>query len=102
MQVVGKSLLLLEDFRGLCTRPSQIVTPKKGKQSMQTDEELFDRRRFLQWGVSGAAAVGAQLLLPAASGQQQSPIAPVGSSMPPARPLVLRSADLEVILDPER
>lgn len=69
---------------------------------MQTDEELFDRRRFLQWGVSGAAAVGAQLLLPSAAGQEQSAAADVSSSTPPVHPLVLRGAELEVILDPDR
>jgi len=70
---------------------------------MQTDEELFNRRRFLQWGVSGAVAVGAQLLLPPASGQEQSAApAAAGNPTPPTHPVVLRSAELEVILDPDR
>lgn len=70
---------------------------------MQTDDELFNRRRFLQWGISGAAAVGAQLVLPTASGQEQSaPQVSPSEAKPSERPLILRSADLEVVLDPER
>jgi len=70
---------------------------------MQTDEEIFNRRRFLQWGVSGAAAVGAQLLLPAASGQEKPNVPAAGvNSAPPKHPIVLRSSELEVVLDPDR
>jgi hypothetical protein len=70
---------------------------------MQPDDELLNRRRFLQWGISGAAAVGAQLVLPPASGQEQTaPQTSAGEAKPPAHPLILRSAELEVVLDPER
>lgn len=69
---------------------------------MQTDEELFNRRRFVQWGVSGAAAIGAQLLLPITSAQEQSAAPAAGEAAPPAHPLVLRSTQLEVAFDPER
>jgi len=69
---------------------------------MQSDEEFFNRRRFLQWGVSGAAAVGAQSLLPCSRAQEEPAAPAAGKSAPPAHPLVLRSAELEVILDPER
>ena len=41
---------------------------------MQSDQELFNRRHFLRWGISGAAAVGTQLLLPSVSAQEQLPV----------------------------
>lgn len=70
---------------------------------MQTDEELFNRRNFLQWGIGGAVGIGAQLLLPSIY-PQEHPSMPstTGEQAPPAHPLVLRSAELEVILDPDR
>jgi len=64
---------------------------------MQSDQEIFNRRQFLQWSTAGAAAVGAQSILAAASAQETQP---AGERQPPAHPVALRSADLEVILDP--
>ena len=70
---------------------------------MQSEEELFSRRRFLQWGISGVAAAGTELLVPATSAQEL-PAAPSKASKlpPPAHPLILRSRDLEVVFDADR
>ena len=67
---------------------------------MQNDNEVFPRRHFLKWSAATVAAASAQGLL-AAKADAQAP-APNESAerTPPAHPVVLRSADLEVLLDP--
>ena len=70
---------------------------------MQSDQELFNRRHFLRWGISGAAAVGTQLLLPSVSAQEQLPVPQTaGEQRPPAHTLILRNAELEVTFDAAR
>jgi len=64
---------------------------------MQNEQERFNRRRFLQWSAAGVTAAGIQSLLPLASAQQSQP---PGERKAPAHPVVLRSEDLEVTLDP--
>jgi len=64
---------------------------------MQTEEELFNRRRFLQWtAAAGVITLGTEKLL---QGQEQDKSA--GTRQPPSGPIVLRSSDLEIILDPQ-
>lgn len=62
---------------------------------MQSDEEVFTRRRFLEWSAAGIAAVGAQSTL----GSAQEATQP-GERQAPEHPITLRSPELEVIMDP--
>jgi Endo-alpha-N-acetylgalactosaminidase len=63
---------------------------------MQSDQELFNRRRFLEWSAAGAAAASAQSLFSKASAQEPQPS---GERQAPAHPITLRSSELELILD---
>jgi hypothetical protein len=64
---------------------------------MQSDEQFVSRRRFVQWGVSA----GAEFLLPTTSTEAFAQPAAAGT-VAPAHPLFLRSAELEIVLDPDR
>jgi hypothetical protein len=57
---------------------------------MQSDEEVFSRRRFLEWSAAGAAAAGVAALLPAAKAQDTQA---EGERKAPEHPLILRSRD---------
>jgi hypothetical protein len=65
--------------------------------TMQSDSERFSRRHFLRWTAAGAAAAGTPWLLPTAAAQ--SPVSPTGERAEPTHTVVLRSPQLEVILD---
>lgn len=65
---------------------------------MQSDQELFNHRRFLQWIAAGAAAVGTQYR-PTGASAQESP--QHGERQAPAHPITLRSSEFEVVLDPD-
>ena len=68
---------------------------------MQNEKELFDRRHFLRWSSAGAVAAGAQLSFPTALAEETAPAPVTGDRAAPAHPVMLRSAELEVTLDPE-
>jgi hypothetical protein len=70
---------------------------------MQSDEELFSRRRFMQWGISAGAAAGAQFLLPTTSAQAQPAVeSAAAEATRPAHSILLRNAELEIMLDADR
>ena len=62
---------------------------------MHTDEELYSRRHFLQWSAATAATA---IALPALS-QTASEPTPASQRSAPRHPLLLRNAQLEVVLD---
>ena len=69
---------------------------------MQTDKELFDRRHFLRWSAAGLAAAGAQISLSDLRAEENASAAQVsGDRAAPAHPVILRSSELHVTLDPE-
>src|SRR5215469_14162874 len=61
---------------------------------MQEDIETINRRNFLRWGVSGIAAVSSGSFLPKLVAEQ------AGTRAAPGKPITLRSASIELSLDP--
>lgn len=66
---------------------------------MQDQSETMRRRDFLRLSGTGAALAGLHSLRAAALLPAQTPEAPLGIRTAPAHPVILRSAQLEVILD---
>lgn len=64
---------------------------------MNDDQGLFHRRHFLQWAAGGAAFAGLLPVLTAPAAGQQSLASRERRS--PSEPILLRSSDLEVLLD---
>jgi hypothetical protein len=64
---------------------------------MQTDDEVFDRRHFLRWSAKGFVAAGVSL--PTFEGIGQGQPQDVGSANAPEHTIVLRSSDLEVVVN---
>ncbi|WP_035359572.1 endo-alpha-N-acetylgalactosaminidase family protein [Edaphobacter aggregans] len=62
---------------------------------MQIVDEALNRRSFLKLGAAGLAAAGAESLLPRVLGEEQ------GTRPAPSHPVTLRSAAVELLLDPD-
>lgn len=68
---------------------------------MQNVKELFPRRHFLKWSAASLAAAAAPTLASPISSAQEAAAGASAERTHPAHPIVLRSAEIEVAIDPQ-
>ena len=68
---------------------------------MQNEKDVFPRRHFLQWSAASLAAAAAPALISTKTTAQEASPGALSERRAPAHRLLLRSAEMEVAIDPE-